>query len=248
MSKNVIIAALVCVCLIAPSSFILAGQDAETPQWKVRADFSYTNSSGNTDSETLALRVGIKKEETLNRYYLNGTVFRAESNKEETANKWLADGRYERVIQDRLYGLVEAYYSKDEFSGYDYRYGFGPGVGYDLIKMAAHSLKGSLSLLYSYDRYSKGAEKSDDYFAGKAGIKYEWRILKNLIFRENAYYHFSLDDADQYFLNSETALEVKINDRVSLGTSYIIAYQHEPPSPDIDDTDRIFMTSLIVDF
>jgi len=248
MWKNIVIAAWVCVCVITTSSFALAAEDTETPQWKVRAELSYTNSSGNTSNQALASKLGIKREEALNRYYINGSALRTESDNEETSNRWLADGRYERVIHDRLYGLFEAYYIKDKYSGYDYRYGLGPGVGYDIIKTDAHSLKGILSLLYSHDRYSEGPEKSDDYFSGKAGIKYEWRIMKDLTFREDAYYLFSLNDADQYFLNSETAIEVKLSDMLSLGVSYIIAYQNEPPSPEIDNTDKIFMTSLIVDF
>ena len=225
-----------------------AQQGGEVPQWKVRTELSYTNSSGNSDSETLAAKVGVKREEELNRYYLDGSVFKTENDSDETANRWVVDGRYERVIRDRLFGFGEAYYIKDKFSGYKYRYGFGPGVGYDFIRTDNHSLKGLFSILYSYDRYSIGTEASDDYFAGKAGIKYKWRIMENLTFGENAYYLFSFDDADQYFLNSETTHEVKISDMVSLGVSYIIAYQNEPPSPLFDDTDRIFLTSLIVDF
>jgi len=220
----------------------------EAPQWKVRAELSYTSSSGNTDSETLAGKLALKREEIRNRYYFNGSVFRTENDNDETANKWGTEGRYERVIHERLFGFGDAYYIRDKFSGYRYRYGFGPGVGYDIVSTDAQSLKSRISLIYSYDRYSEGTEKSNDYLAGKVDINYEWHIMEHLIFREDAYYHVSFDDSDVYFLNSETALEVKINDAVSLGLSYIIAYQNKPPSPEIDDTDRIFLTSLIIDF
>ncbi len=220
----------------------------EAPHWKVRAELSYTSSSGNTDSETLAGKLGIKREETRNRYYFDGSVFRTENDNDETANKWMVEGRYERIIHERLFGFGDAYYIKDKFSGYKYRYGFGPGIGYDFVNTDNQSLKGLFSLVYSHDSYSTGSEKSDNYCAGKVGIKYEWHIMKNLTFKEDAYYHVSFDDSDVYFLNSETAIEVKISDAVSLGLSYIIAYQNAPPSPEIDDTDRIFLTSLIIDF
>ena len=44
--------------------------------------------------------------------------------------------RYERIIHERLFGFGDAYYIKDKFSGYKYRYGFGPGIGYDFVNTA----------------------------------------------------------------------------------------------------------------
>lgn len=110
----------------------------------------------------------------------------------------------------------------------------GPGLGYDFIKTKGHQLKGLVSVLYSYDKFSEGDKDPKSYVAGKAAINYAWHILENLRFKENAGYHVSFEDTDTYFINSETALEVKVNGTVSLGLSYAIAYQHKPPSPDIE--------------
>ncbi|MCK9276330.1 MAG: DUF481 domain-containing protein, partial [Syntrophales bacterium] len=216
--------------------------------WQVGTELSYTDSSGNSESQTLAGKIGIKKEEELNRYYFNGTVIKTESENEETANRWGVDGSYERTLGDGFFGSGEAYYLKDKFSGYKYRYGFGPGVGYDFIKIDSHYLKGVLSILYSYDRYSEGLEDSDQYLSGKTGIQYEWKLMENLTFKENAYYQTSLKDADLFFLYSETSLKVKVNSMISLGLRYVINYQNEPASPEIEKTDRIFFTSVIIDF
>jgi len=204
--------------------------------------------SGNTDTQTLSSKLDAKKEEEIHRYYLKGTILHAEERGEETANKSLLDGRWKRVLREKLFGFVTASYLKDKFSGYDYRMAGGPGLGYDLVRTEEHKLKCLISAIYSYDRYYEGDKDTDSYVSGKATIYYEWEILKNLRFKENADYLVSIEDTDKYFINSETALEVKVNGSVSLGVSYALAYQHRPPSPDIEHTDKVFLISLIVDF
>ncbi|MHB8763697.1 MAG: DUF481 domain-containing protein, partial [Deferrisomatales bacterium] len=55
------------------------------------------------------------------------------------------------------------------------------------------------------------------------------------------------EDADVYFANSETSLEVKMSENLALGLSYLLSYQHEPPAGS-KATDRTFLTSLVVTF
>jgi putative salt-induced outer membrane protein len=232
-------------------SIVYAQKEEKKPEevtWKMRAEFSYVKTSGNSDTETMSGKLETKREEALNRYYGKANVFRAEDKYNETANKWLVDGRWERVLSERLYGFLTANYLIDRFSGYKYRIGCGPGAGYEIVKTKDHTLKGSAAVLYYRDRYSEGPEKSDDYVSGKAAINYEWQIFDNLKVKENAEYLVSFDDTHKYFINSETAVEVKIKEKISLGISYIINYQNEPPSTDIRHTDKIFLTSLIIDF
>jgi putative salt-induced outer membrane protein len=244
---------LLAVCLsscvlLSETGNARAEDEMDQPPWKIRIEFSYVTASGNTDTQTLSGKLDAKKEEEIHRYYLKGTVLHAEERGEETANKLLLDGRWERVLREKLFGFVTASYLEDKFSGYDYRMAGGPGLGYDLVRTEEHKLKCLISAIYSYDRYYEGERDTDSYVSGKASILYEWEILKNLRFKENADYLVSFEDTDKYFINSETALEVKVNGSVSLGVSYAVAYQHRPPSPDIEDTDTVLLISVIVDF
>ena len=236
------------LCILVPGTIVRAQEDTEQTVWQTRAELSYVKTSGNSDNENLSGKLGAKSEGMVNRYYGKASVYRAKDRNEETADKWLVDGRWERILHDRLFAFLGANYQKDKFSGYKYRIGGGPGVGYDLIKTEKHTLKGLASVLYYYDKYSRGNEDSNDYVAGKAAIEYEWRIWDNLRFKENADYLVSFKDTQKYFINSETAVEIKIKDKVSLGISYIINYQNDPPFEDIKQTDRMFLTSLIIDF
>ena len=248
MSRTVFILTLFILLAVCASSYSFAENlHAEVP-WKARVEISYVNTSGNTDTQTFAGKFEIKREGYVNRYFLDGSALRAESDGEETSNKFLLEGRWERVFTERFFGLLTGGFSRDTFSGYDYRVFGGPGIGYDFIKTDQHIVKGLLSFIYYYDEFSVSDKGTDDYLAGKATLKYEGKIRENLTFKETFNYFASFEDTDRFFVDSDTSMEVKINSTLSLGVSFLINYQNELPSPDLQHTDTTFLTKLIVDF
>lgn len=230
------------------AQIVRAEEKKEPAPWKTRVEVSYTDSSGNSEAEALSGKLETKREGDVNRYFGKASVFRTEDDNEETANKWLADVRWERVLQKRLFAFIAADYLKDKFSGFDYKVGAGPGLGFDIYKTDRHSLKGLLAIYYYYEKFSKGPRSKDDYIAGKASLNYEWQIFENMKFQEDLSFIESFKDSEKYFVNSETAVEFAIQKNLSLRVSYTVAYQNEPPSPDVKNSDRVFFTSLIIDF
>ena len=247
MLRTALIVGLSVGAVLAGATAGKAEEQGDQAPWKIRVELSHVRTSGNTDTETLSGKLEAKKEGEIHRYILKGNALHAEDEGEETANKWLLDGRWERVLREDLFGFLTASYLRDKFSGYDYRANGGLGLGYDLIKTKQHHVKGLISTLYSQDKFSEAGRGSESYISGKAAIYYAWQISESVRFKENADYLVSFEDTDTYFINSETALEVEVNRIISLGLSYSIAYQHRPPSPDFERTDTLFLASLIID-
>jgi putative salt-induced outer membrane protein len=232
-----------------PSTPSSAGaQPGEEVPWKVRAELSYVSTSGNTDTQTLAGKLDTRKEGPINRYFAAGSYLRAADSGEETSDKLSIEGRYERVFTKRYFGLVTAGYLRDKFSGYDFRLYAGPGAGVELINTPAQRLQGLLSVLYNHDEFSRGVESTDDYLTAKVTGKYEWKVLENLTFRETLDYFTAVRETGRFFIDSVTAVEVKVNSIVSIGVNYTINYQNRPPSEDLRHTDTTLLTTLIIDF
>ncbi len=251
MIKKYWFIALITILSIFVASTLKAaegGGEEESNAWKARAEISYVSTSGNSDTQTFAGKLEVKKEGPVHRFYIEGSALFAESDGEETSNRLSFEGRWERVISKRFFGFLSTGYYSDKFSGYNYRLFAGPGAGYDFIKEEKHKLKGLLSIVYYYDDFSEGDKGSDNYPSGKADAKYTWKILDNVLFKQILRYLISFKETDRYFIDSESSIEVKITRMLSLGINYIINYQHLPPSPDIKHTDTTFLTTLIIDF
>jgi putative salt-induced outer membrane protein len=237
------------ICLVLFKVSHLWAEELEKEHlWKTRAEISYVKTSGNTDTQTFAGKLKTVKESPVNRFFFTGNFLYARNRERETSNKLSIDGRWERVFTKRFYGLLAVGYLRDRFSGYEYRIFGGPGIGYDFIKTEHHKLQGLLSLSYYHDQFSIGEKIRDDYFSGRAIGKYEWRIRENLKLKETLEYSISFKETDKYFIDSETAVEVKINRLFSIGISYVVNYQNQLPSPKLKHIDTTFLTTLIIDF
>jgi putative salt-induced outer membrane protein len=55
----------------------------------------------------------------------------------------------------------------------------------------------------------------------------------------------SSEDGEKYFFTSESSLNLKMIENISLGISYRIDYVNQTEK---ENTDRKFLTSLIIDF
>lgn len=242
---------------LAAASFALALPAAaiaeDKPAFQGRAEAAYVKTGGNTSTDTLAAKLEASYEPSANRYYGKAFALYGKTDGDETTNKVGAEARYERALTDRLFVFAAATYLSDNFSGYDSQVTLGPGVGYEVLKTPQHHLKALASVLYAYDNFSNSAdnpaldEASNTYAAAKAEGDYTWQITDSTKLREYATYRVSLEDANVYFLTSETSLEVKMADNLSLGVGYTIVYSNDPPTGS-GHTDRVFQTSVIATF
>jgi putative salt-induced outer membrane protein len=236
---------LISICIV-PN--IHAEEMQNEGQWKIRTEISLADTSGNTDIQTISGKLEIKKEGPINRYFLNGRILQVKDRDRETSNKVSSEARWERGITERLFALLSAGYIRDIFSGYEYRLFGGPGMGYTFIDTGVHRLQWLISSIYYHDEFSGEVKGSDDYLAGKTTLKYEWKILENLKFKETLDSYISFKNKDKYFVDSESAIEVKVNKSVSIGINYVVNYQNILPAPGVEHTDTTFLTTLIIDF
>ncbi len=232
--------------LLALASVTFAKEGTDQKLWSVHVELSYVRTSGNVETQTLSQKAEIKREGKVNRLFFKNSTLYATQEEKETANRLNMTLRWERLFTERFFAFLTGGYQRDRFSGYEYRWNCGPGVGYDILKTEKHELKGLVSTLYYYNKLEE--DGVDNYGTLKASAYYQWNILENLRFKESLSYLVDLADTRTYFINSETSLEVRINSFASLGVGYKVAYQNRPPSANVRRVDTTFSTSLIIDF
>lgn len=240
--------------------------------FKTHTEFGFISTSGNTDTTAYGLDLNLQKK--WGKHVLNFNLDRqyAEDDNIETKNKFLAELGYDYELTERFAFNYLLGYKRDKFSGYDYRLYTGPGVKYKLIKKENHTLSLEGNLLYSQDKIEdteftsagetihhpnpdnlvtdssktiQGSTRDYASFRTKAG--YEWQILDNLTFTQDLSYRAEVDDTQNYFVFSKTALISKISDIFSLGLSYKYDYANTPPQGK-ENADKTFSASLIIDY
>jgi putative salt-induced outer membrane protein len=236
-----------CFLALVPLLAICGEEKPAKGPWRLRSEISYAKTSGNTDTESFAGKLDSAREGRVHKLFLKGQYVYGRNSGREDANKLALDGRWEAALNERFSGIVSAGYGRDKFSGYRFRVFIGPGLGYYLVKRERQSLQLSLALNYYHDRFSVGERQEQRSLTGKTLAKFEWRPRDNFKFSENLGFFHAFNEAGRYFVESETAAEVRINRIFSFGVSFKYNFQNRPPAPEIQKIDTTFLTALIID-
>jgi len=233
--------------------------DEVDTELKTHTELSYVNTSGNSYTETLSVKLEFDKSfDEINQVKGKGEGIysKTESENEITkkieedivANKLYLEAEYIYNLKDSsFFSFVKTDYTDDKFSGYDYRLNIGPGLGYKLpIENDDHSLDLSMSIQYSQHKIDE-AKDAESYSSGKTALKYLWNVKQGTKFKQDLSYQTSFDDTENYFVESITGIEIQLTDMLSLGSSYKVNYQNITPQSAVH-TDKVFLTSLIIDY
>lgn len=160
--------------------------------------------------------------------------------------------RYRYRVNPRLVGEVFAQHSLDEFVRLSTRALFGVGPKFDLVNGKKYDLDLGVAYMLEYERLSVEpglSDSGDDDLANRASSYLSLRIEidDRLELVDTAYVQPRLTDFADVRLLNETTFSVKINDRLSFATSFVIAHDRAPPET-VEETDTALKSSVTVSF
>jgi len=222
-------------------------QPKEAKRFSDSLEVAVVNTTGNSDTLTAAGKNAMKYRFTdkWTGSWVIGAIY-GEKNSEKTAERYYTDLRADYTIADRWYAYGLGSWFRDPFAGFDHRISVGPGLGYRFLVGPKHFLAGEAGLDYAYEDYTDPQEDSEAFLEGRAYGKYEYAFTEKTKFSQGLEYLQSFSDGDQWKLNSSTALTVVITDIIALKVSYDIRYNNAPMPSDLDKTDTIFATSIVL--
>lgn len=233
--------ALMCVMLLADE----VSDETSEASVLAHAEFSYIDSKGNTNATSLAFEGKTEWTTALHDFRFNASAYKTQTNNVDSKYKWLAEANYDYEFHPYMSANYLTGYKVDHFSGFEYQWYTGPGIGLEVVDLDNHKLEFQGNILYSQDKPDYAPV--DDYLSLKFGGIYQWKIQDNVKFIQEANYRANLEKSKYYFIYSKTAFEIKVNSTVSMGMSYKIDYVNTPPPPS-QQTDRTFLASLILDY
>jgi putative salt-induced outer membrane protein len=169
---------------------------------------------------------------------LYGNASNTSSNDERSSEKYSVGGRSRYNMTDYDYLFGQASWLTDRYNGYRERDVLTAGYGRQFLNGPVHSFRFEFGPGVRYDEYTDGDTKTQGL--GYASGTYTWQMTDNAKFTQGV----SVFGSDDTTLNSETALNVAINDHFGLKVAYNVTWNSQPPSSAPEHTDRRTTVSL----
>ncbi|PKH26501.1 hypothetical protein CIG19_01510 [Enterobacterales bacterium CwR94] len=200
----------------------------------------YMAQSGNTNSSSATANLNATWYHNQMAYSLWGNAANTSSNDERSSETYQVGGRSRYNMDDRNYLFGQASWLSDRFNGYDGRTYVAAGYGRQVLNGPVHSLRVEAGPGVRYDDFHDGGHQTQAL--GYGALSYQWQLTDNTKFIQGV----SVLGAEDTTVNSETGLQVGINDHFSLKVAYNVTYNTKPPASAPDHTDT--KTTLLLSY
>lgn len=189
---------------------------ATSRDWSGSAGFGAVATAGNSDTQNIAGSINISKRDDIYRHTAFGSLYKAEANDVESANRFDLGYKLDRQINEIVYGFGRLRYDSDDYGNIDGRFSGTVGVGRTFIDDGKISFNGEAGI---------GAHKTDKLIGGKEdgallylGLGYQNIINENLTF--NSIFNAEVADSNTYTV-WDNSLSFRLSDRISLAVGLL---------------------------
>ncbi|MTH46880.1 DUF481 domain-containing protein [Intestinirhabdus alba] len=231
---------LASTCVVADDSVFTVMDDPSTAKKSFEGGLNagYLAQSGNTQSTSLTADTTMTWYGQTTAWSLWGNASNTSSDNQRASEKYAAGGRSRYNMTDTDYLFGQGSWLTDRYNGYHARDVLAAGYGRQLMNGPVHSLRIEFGPGVRYDEYTN--DETDTQPLGYASGAWAWQMTDNAKFSQGV----SMLGAEDATLNSETALNVAINEHFGLKVAYNVTWNAEPPSTAPEHTDRRTTLSL----
>lgn len=247
-SASIFGSAAALLCLLVSAS---AAQEQKKPV-SFTGDIGFVNTAGNTHLTTLSIGDKLTAQAGKVLFTQTFALVYGKSEGVQNANSQLVRLRADYAITERLSAYGFSGYERNRFAGIDHRFDEGVGLAAALVKTAMNELnvEAGVGLVqqHLFPDPALNVTVVDNFVAGRAAARFKHLFTKATYFQQSLEFLPNLEHSSDYRLNSETALVAPISSHLGIKASYVIKYNHAPPSPNLEKTDRLFTTGLQITY
>lgn len=233
---------------------------AEEEGWQGKTSASVNVNDGNVQTTAVAVHLDAVGRFDPHRVTAKGAYYRSRAFGLDTGEHQKATLRYDYLLDERWYLLGQVWGEHDKFKGLDLRRRIGAGVGNEVIHGKDHKvrLEALLEQVHvEFDRpvavvalaspFASVVDADDDYLALGLALVWEYRISDSATFQQHFEYTPSSEDLDEFFLRSESVLEVNLEHEWYVDLR--VDLDHEsPPATLRERTDTRYLVGLAYRF
>lgn len=232
------------LALIFTALLIACKVQAQDQKFQDEAELSYVETGGNSTVSTLAAKNELKHK--FNEKFDAAWKIAALNSKSDgirNAENYSTEARINYSVNSRFYTSFIAGWLKNNYTGIDSRYYFGPAAGYRILLGPKHFFHTETGLDYVSEDYRDNTD--NDYLRGRVFSQYEFRFNSKNKFSQTLEYLHDFEQSDNYNIISTSALTSALNSFMSLKTSYEIRIDNLPTPNELKDKDTIFSAALV---
>lgn len=227
---------------IAATALIISSPTVLADELKGEGEFGATISSGNTENQNIIAKLKLSKKTGLWKNEIGLEAINSTDTDVTTGERYLLTAKTARDFNERYYGFGSFRYDKDRFSGYDYQSTLAGGLGFHAIKTDKVTLDLEAGPGYRFSETDLGVEENEAVL--RAGLFYKNKLTDNTHFLQN----LTLEaGSNNTYIESETGLKVKMNDKVALKASITVKNNSDVPAG-TEKTDTLTGVTLTYGF
>ncbi len=217
--------------------------ESKSQPLQIQTTLGFTLTAGNSDTRTLTFDSNIKKPFKRFLYYIKlnlayGTSKYGNGPRIETTNNWAISTRMDWFTTEKKksYLFISNGLSGNKFRGYWSRISLQLGAGYSF---EAIRLKLGLGVDYSKDNLIVKGSADDEIFFALLKPEFGSILKESIKFGSNANCFIDFQQFDNYRINSQTYLNLKVTSRLAINFNFTLNYDNKPRLiPEIGENGR----------
>ncbi|TNE50981.1 MAG: DUF481 domain-containing protein [Sphingomonadales bacterium] len=210
--------------------------------WHGSGQLGAFRSTGNSSNTGISAGLSLNRTGIDWTHKLTAQVDFQRSNGVTTREQFLFSYEPNFELSDDFYVYGLGQYERDRFQGFSARYAASGGFGFHAVETDSMTLNLQGGPAWRRTERTDGSVESD--LSGFLAADFDWRITDSLKVTQDARAFLQSQNST---LSSTTGLQAKVNGRFSVGLSYSVEIDTDPPIGAVK-TDTLSRVTLIYDF
>jgi putative salt-induced outer membrane protein len=239
---------LLAVCLFSTTASVFAHDDPEengvVNPWEGSGEFGFVNTTGNTETVALNLKLNFIRTGERWRHRFTGTALVTSEDGNKDNERYTTEIQSDRKFNEKSW-LFGAYrWDADKFGSYDPQLSLTAGYGHQLMNSEKHVLKGEIGAGYRKLKETDSGDSSSEAIA-RFLLDDSWQIFKSTRWTNRLLVE---SGSSNTFIQFNTDLAVSMTDRFAVKLGIEIRNNTKVPPGDSKHTDTITSANLVYNF
>jgi len=230
--------------LSATSVFAQDEEEAVVDAWDGSGEFGFVNTTGNTETVALNMKLNFVRTGKRWRHRFTGTALNTSEDGHTDNERYTVEIQSDRSLSEKSWLFGSFRWDADKFGSYDPQLSLTAGYGYQLMKSEKHELKGELGA-----GYRKLEERESGISSSEAIVRFllddSWQVFKTTVWTNRLLIEAGSSNT---FTQFNTGLAVSMTDKFAVKLGFEARNNTDIPPGDSEHTDTITSVNLVYNF